>query len=359
MCNYDRLPRVPSTADLNDVRPEDNELWTKDHGATTQKLLACPYNGGAMSVTLVASALLTSCIVTLFSLYFPFWLAPQAAKKTYNLAFYQYNQDALHHFDTTAWTYGTDYGLATVMVYFSYKLYRQIQRQQPSTAPSRFCQHSWGLLLGYAASTTAGAVAHQYYATRQDRNTWHFRLLWTICVGTVTYASAPMGSIASEMARQFQPHMTTSTLLTRYVIPETFWKVFGIVTTAVCAFGWFSYQRPACDIFIAGITQFPSSFYVIAAIFQIGRDPAVAAFVTPTMQWMGMLAFIGNAPLLPLYPLLVQYTDWSLANVNTFLHTWLFVTWSMQAMTVINMEKAMADLQHRPPMAVPQKIKDA
>lgn len=49
---------------------------------------------------------------------------------------------------------------------------------------------------------------------------------------------------------------------------------------------------------------------------------------------MYYIGFIGNAPLLPLYPLLVQYTDWTLASINTLLHSWLLVMWGMQGLSL-------------------------
>jgi hypothetical protein len=311
------------------------------------------------TLVVLGGAMLTSASVTLFSLYFPFWLAPQAAAKTYHLAFYEYRHPELHHFDTTAWTYGTDYGLAAVMIYLCGTLYRQKQKQKQHVSctgtcnTSTLCQHIWGLLLGYAASTIAGALAHQHYLFREQRNSWHFRLLWTVCVGTVTFASTPMGSIATEIAQQFQPH---TAMVRLPQIPQLFWKVHGIVTTIVCAFGWFSYQRPACDIFIAGITQFPSSFYIMLILFQISRDPVIAAFIRPTTLWMGILAFIANAPLLPIYPLLVQYTNWSLAQVNTFLHAWLLLTWSLQAISLFRVQKAIAAWNQKPAKAIPAVV---
>ena len=260
------------------------------------------------------------------------------------MAFYQYNDPTLHHFDITAWTYGTDYGLAVVMLYHSYRLYQQ---RTANTGP--LCQRIWGLIVGYAVSVTCGALAHQFYSHREMRNTWHFRIIWTVCVGSVTFASQPMGCIASELARLLKPH----TYVAIPSVPELLWRTMAIVTTAVCAMGWFSYQRPACDIFIAGITQFPTSFYMMAVLWQMKSDANLTAFCNPRYQWMGILAFIANAPLLPLYPLLVHYTTWSLAQVNTFLHTYLLITWSMQAISLRQVQKAIVAIQQQPPKAVP------
>jgi hypothetical protein len=111
------------------------------------------------------------------------------------------------------------------------------------------------------------------------------------------------------------------------------------LATAVVIGGGFSFQRPACDIFIAGITQFPSTFYLMY-IFTFGLSASM-----PTVQrWariVGVIGFILNAPLLPMYPLLVQYTDWTLGSVNTLLHTWLLVAWSMQGIALRHVGQAL------------------
>lgn len=344
------ITRVLSNADLDRKGVKANSgVATKDTNYGKQvKTLNANKSASNLSqlstFTCLSIGAITSAVVTLFSLYFPFWLAPEAATKTYFLAFYHYNDPEHHHFDNTAWTYGTDYGLAVVMLYWSYQLFKQ---RTPNTMP--LCQRIWGLTVGYAISVTAGALAHHFYHEMEIRNTWHFRILWTICVGSVTFATQPMGCIASEIAQQFQQH--TRALIPQ--VPDLIWRTQAITTTAVCAMGWFSYQRPACDIFIAGITQFPTSFYMMAVLWQIKSDRNMAAYLNPKYQWMCILSFIANAPLLPIYPLLVQYTDWSLAQVNTFLHTWLLITWSMQAISLTHIQKAIAILQQEPPKAVP------
>lgn len=299
------------------------------------------------------AGLLASAATTIFSLYFPFWLAPHAATKTYFLAFYHYGGEE-HHFDNTIWTYGTDYGLVMVMTALSISVLRCTNKyvnghiglttNHSEVHSNRLGRRICGLLMGYAISTLAGAIAHQFYTTLELRNTWHFRLLWTICVGTVTLASTSMGCIGTEIVCQFQHHTVESLPF----VPEIFWYAFGIVTTVICSLGWFSYQRPACDIFIAGITQFPSSAYMMGVFLK--QD---SPYVHAVYKYIGMAAFIANAPLLPLYPLLVQYTDWSLAQVNTFLHTWLLVSWSLQAIALRHVRQAVAQAQARPPKAVP------
>jgi hypothetical protein len=44
-----------------------------------------------------------------------------------------------------------------------------------------------------------------------------------------------------------------------------------------------------------------------------------------------------------MYPLLVQYTDWSLASVNTLLHSWLCVAWSMQGISMQHVIQALVN----------------
>lgn len=345
------ITRVPSNAELNERANANPALKTKEVLNEGKKTSAPGLASPALSIQqCLVGGVVMSALVTLFSLYHPFWLAPIAAAKTYFLAFYTYDEETLHHFDTTIWTYGSDYGLAIVMLFWSWRLYQQ---STPDTLP--LCQRIWGLIVGYAISTTAGALAHQNYPDRESRNTWHFRLLWTVCVGSVTFASQPMGCIAAEVSKQFQPH--TSANLPQ--IPELLWRCFAITTTAVCAMGWFSYHRPACDIFIAGQTQTPTSFFLMFVLWKIKSDPNMAAYIHPRYLWMAIISFVANAPLLPVYPLLVQYTDMSLAQVNSFLHSYLLVSWSIQAISLTQIQKAVATLQQRPPKAVPLAKKES
>ncbi|KAL3784932.1 hypothetical protein HJC23_000017 [Cyclotella cryptica] len=52
---------------------------------------------------------------------------------------------------------------------------------------------------------------------------------------------------------------------------------------------------------------------------------------------MYCVGFIGNAPLLPMYPMLVQYSGMSLAGINTLLHAWLMVMWGMQGISLLHL----------------------
>ncbi|KAG7351939.1 hypothetical protein IV203_007987 [Nitzschia inconspicua] len=295
--------------------------------------------------SIVSSAslgILNATFWIIFSLYFPFILAPEAATKTYHQASFQY-VDGISHFDTTAWTYGTDYALAVIMAL----LVASILRYSRPNVSDRLSQRSASLLILYGVSVTAGGIAHQNFVTLESRNTLAFRFLWTVCVGTVCSASCSMGMIGTEAVQRFQEKSlrngqktldsSPSSLLLRVpVLSETFWIAFGSAVTAFCAAGGLSFQRPACDIFVAGITQSPSTFYCMIFFFAV-QHPRVATWAKVT----GLVGFILNAPLLPMYPLLVQYTDLSLASVNTLLHSWLCVAWSMQGISMQHVIQAL------------------
>jgi hypothetical protein len=153
-----------------------------------------------------------SYLTVLFSLYFPFMLAPWAASQTYHNAFWEYHVD-LNHFDNTAWTYGTDYLLTVCMFVLAQKINyitptsttTNSKRTDEDLAMVGRAQHKWwsrGLLWSYMLSVLAGGLAHQFYTTSDSRNSLSFRILWTCCVGTVTAASGFMGAIGTELVRQ-------------------------------------------------------------------------------------------------------------------------------------------------------------
>jgi hypothetical protein len=281
-----------------------------------------------------------------FSLWFPFALAPLAADATYHWAFYNYDP-VLSHFDNTFWTYGTDYGLAIITAALATWL---LVTGHGSPAAHGLVYRMAALLLLYCASVTAGGYAHQFFLTLEDRNTRAFRVTWTICVGTVCAASTAMGMSGSNMLRHFQRQLEKETshheqqknfgsnaLLHHVpVLPDTFWIAFGAAVTIFCAWGGLSFQRPACDIFVAGITQTPSTFYIMI-VFGLVQHP----HVSNRAKVLGLFGFIGNAPLLPAYPLLVQYSNLSLGTVNALLHCCLCTSWTMQGMSVLQMTKAL------------------
>ena len=128
--------------------------------------------------------------------------------------------------------------------------------------------------------------------------------------------------------------------------PRWFWPAYGAYMAAACGLGRMSYKRPACDIFIAGITQFPTTAYCVVALASGSSrrwptkhstaassscdNPTAASssssssspidLVRLPYRIMYYAGFVGNSPLLPMYPLLVQYSGMSLGAINTLLH---------------------------------------
>lgn len=330
-------------------------------GSQQQQLRTATSRSWSSIAASLSTGILNATLWIVFSQYFPFALAPEAAKKTYHAAAWQYEADK-SHFDTTVWTYGTDYALAVIMGV----LVMSIMRHSRPNVSDRLCRRSASLFILYGVSVTAGAIAHQNFVTLESRNTLAFRFLWTICVGTVCSASCSMGMIGKETVERFQNKLkrdghklsdssTESLLLRVPVLSDAFWAAFGGAVTAYCAAGGLSFQRPACDIFVAGITQSPSTFYCMI-FFSMVRHPRVANWAKVT----GFVGFILNAPLLPMYPLLVQYTDLSLASVNTLLHSWLCVAWCMQGISMRHVICALeADAEEEEVASTPPPAKKA
>jgi hypothetical protein len=345
----------------SDSAVTDNTTASSEHGSdwSDSSPLALKSKKGAFIDSSIESSfsfsgLMQNCLagaigaagMVSFSLWLPFYLAPHAAKETYDWAFYSYDEN-LSHFDNSIWTYGTDYILAVIMGVLGLT----IMRHTLPNVSDKLCLRAAALPLTYCVSVAAGGLAHQFYTTLESRNTMSFRVLWTICVGTVTAASTFMGMSGSEVLRNYQAHPACSPSLRKIpVVPDSFWITFGVLATAVCAWGGISFQRPACDIFLAGITQTPSSFYIMVFFYLVKHDK-----VQSWSKWVGFVGFIFNAPLLPMYPLLVVYTDWSLASVNTLLHCWLCVAWSMQAISLRHMARGLV-LQYKDTVTTSHKV---
>eukprot|EP01082_Thalassiosira_pseudonana_P005843 g5350.t1 g5350 contig2:354052-355188(+) len=309
-----------------------------------------------------------------FSQWLPFNIpyVSSAAIKTYIPAWYRYDTtNSL--FDNSVWTYGTDYLLTVVMTILAVKCLRatdasssgsdaaNVNSNVGNASSFNLRMYSASLLICYAVSTLAGGWAHQHFTTISSLNTMHFRLLWIICVGNVSFASCYMGLIGREVQSKFG----VKGLLP--LGPVWFWPGYGLYMTIACGLGYISFKRPACDIFIAGITQFPSTFYCLVAlgartwpslttkknasggaeggdvggVDEGGKKNAIELVRLP-YRMIYYVGFIGNAPLLPMYPLLVQYTNMSLAEVNTLLHTWLMVMWGMQGISLLHLCRAIS-----------------
>lgn len=290
-----------------------------------------------------------SVFVLEFSLWFPFNIpgVGLAALATYVPAWYHYDT-ALTRFDNTPWTYNTDYLLTAIMSVLAVRCLLETSPEncpQKDKASLKMRLYSASLLMCYAISTLAGGWAHQHFTSVASLNTIGFRVYWCICVGNVSFASCYMGLIGREVQRYFGVKGAIP------MGPWWFWPVYGSYMAVACFLGYISFKRPACDIFIAGITQFPSTFYCIGALglrkwpspktANLSSDSPIDLVRLP-YRMMFHVGFIGNAPLLPMYPLLVQYSGMSSAGINTLLHSWLMVMWGMQGISLLHLCKAMS-----------------
>ena len=300
-------------------------------------------------------------------------------------------------FDNTIWTYGTDYFLALCMMtlihmipYHHNNHHHSNHNHKSSTTTSSFnttAYYTRGLLGSYMISVLAGGMAHQTFTTIALQNTMYFRIVWTICVGAVAMASAFMGAAATSLIQ----YCTTSTTrkppsIPYYLTPTvSFWFIYAFCITTMVILGGFSFQRPACDIFVVGITQFPSTFYMMFVLLYgfdshntnnhnskktkenmsstpvttiLLNDKDIVLTLSNRLKYMACCGFILNAPLLPLYPILVQYTNWSLGGINTLLHTWLLMAWTCQGMSLRQIGLQMMILEQQQQMnsaSVPQQ----
>lgn len=307
-------------------------------------------NGGfATSVIQLLLVAFISVSVMEFASWLPFNIpgVASAALATYVPAWYQYDE-VLTKFDNTAWTYGTDYALTAIMSVLAILC---LLERSPDNSPRKDAAsfklriYSASLLVCYGASTLAGGWAHQHFTTVDSLNTTKFWAMWCVCVGNVAFASCYMGLIGREVQRYFGVPGAIP------LGPWWFWPVFGTYMAAACALGYISFKRPACDIFIAGITQFPSTFYLMATL-GLRRWPKSSTskespidLVRLSYRIMFYVGFIGNAPLLPMYPLLVQYSGMTMAGINTLLHSWLMIMWGMQGISLLHLCKAMSSYE--------------
>lgn len=270
-------------------------------------------------VLTVAIGCALGLVTVIFSLVFPYVLTPTESKAIYQPAFWIYDPET-SHFDNTIWTYGTDYVLMIVMSTL-------VALIGSTPGDDLLKRRAKGLLLCYAVSVAAGGLAHQFFLTLESRNTIAFRILWTLCVGTVTAAGGFMGACGSQLGR----------LTGGFYVPEWAWFGFGTFTTIVCMAGYMSFQRPACDIFIAGITQIVPTLY-ICLLAMLSRHRLL-------FRNLCVMGFSLNAPLLPMYAILIYHFGWSLPRINTLLHAWLCLSWTAQGLSL----RHFAMTQHPPP----------
>lgn len=278
-----------------------------------------------------------------FAQTFPFVLWYKGAVQYYIPAGYQYDEENTR-FDNTIWTYGTDYTIAVVMLIGTTHCWTCIQGYK--TLRLYCC----GLLLSYGVSVLMGGIAHQNYLTLDSLNTPSFKLIWIICVGSVTLAGGFIGAIGTELATLLNGMSSRGNIP---ILPVYFWAFWGIYLTTAAATGEISYKRPACDIFVAGTTQtLPTVYTVLILLSRYWKEnkkhlkklvyssfPLTSNYFLCYKQLKSKLStkyriiftlgFFLNAPLLPMYPILLSY-ELPLSAVNTILHSTLLLAWGLQ-----------------------------
>lgn len=178
-----------------------------------------------------------------------------------------------------------------------------------------------------------------------------------------------MGSCGSEIYKWMNQSQCRENVRFRIgsgYVHDLLWGIYAGFLTYVCIMGDISYQRPACDIFVAGTSQFIPTVYCILAVLsvkwkdakpilegqlqeheqsqeqshdhdQLGNENTNANVIAGVKEirrgyrYMFYIGFLLNVPLLPSYPCLVQYTSLSLGMVNAILHMNLTLAWGMQA----------------------------
>jgi len=227
--------------------------------------------------------------------------------KLYVLAHFNYSEKI--RFDNTIWTYGTDYAIAVWMTIAVLCTWRRCYS-------SALRNRGIGLFTCYAISVLFGGLCHHFFTSFEDISSNKFRLFWTVCVGSVAVAGGFMGSYGSNLARGVRGPAIS--------VPEWFWYSFSVSMLVTTCFGGFSCEQPACDIFLAGVTQFIPSVYISLVLFTRSE-----AYITRNMLIATTIAFWLNSLLLPFYSLALKW-GLELSTINTILHTCLTVAWGCQ-----------------------------
>lgn len=268
--------------------------------------------------------------------YLPLYLAPEL----YVSCFYVYPADV--RFDITWLTWATDYGLAVWMVFWIWRVNRWRVREIGSDGARRrhnqLVTQVCLLLTCYLISVLCGAYGHSTYTAGAEMlNTTSFRVLWTFCVGSVALAGGFIGSVSSLLQESLETTQSTAIVLPRSVkLPRGLWWLFGTIVLGVTAAGGLSMCRPACDIFLAGVTHtIPFTFLALCGLGNYLADSGGGdnkySKRQPGLRYRLLLVYgsLGNAPLLWLYPILAR-TDLTLGTINGLLHVNLALAWGAQ-----------------------------
>jgi len=158
----------------------------------------------------IASTLLTAFLLPSLLHQLPF-LADTAS--LYVPCWYVYDASNTH-FDNTAYTYATDYAIAVFMGYGAVTTSR--------CSRSKLRDRTVGLLTCMCVSVTMGGFCHQFFVGGYEAlNEVTFRLLWSVCVGTVTMAGAYIGSIGSQVRRNEPRRHELPAIMPAIMLPHT------------------------------------------------------------------------------------------------------------------------------------------
>ena len=252
--------------------------------------------------------------------YLPPMTAFLTGPQLYTYVNYVYDDKTV--FDDTILTYGTDYILVASNSYLCWRILR--------VPIKRFHVLQWAsaaLVASFAVASLAGAICHHFlYASL---NTWYFRLLWRICVGSVGAAGGFLGLCGNELAR-IPLDSTTAPRFPLPRIPTFFWILWSVFFFGVIYVGLYSMRNPACDIFLTGVTQAPPTFYICVVLLARRSWSSIVAEKYVRLLAIGLLA---NCILLPGYDLL-NYLNLPDGVRNLFLHTVLFCAWTAQGLSL-------------------------
>ena len=163
-------------------------------------------------------------------------------------------------FDTTVYTWGTDYMISASLAFFVWRL-----------KGSPLQQYSISIVSANALSTLIGGAAHQLAGIAESRvffmNSSLFRCLWFMCISCVVLGGMAQGIMGSQLARSIS-------VSSAFRISERIWIAIYFVAVAWVYFGGISHTRPAFDIFIAGAIQAPGCVYLFWNTFLCNSNKA-------------------------------------------------------------------------------------
>jgi len=269
----------------------------------------------------------------LFARYFPVMtavLTRSIGKNIYVRANFEYDAE-LTKFDDSFLTWGTDFALAGVMGYLGNK----IIKTKVNSHNRNFGRLGATLMITYSMSTFVGAFCHLFFSDLKYMNTWLFRQLWRVCVGTVAISGGAMGSVASELAK-LSRHQPVGQFFAPPVVPHFVWFSWSTFFFGVVFWGLFSMKQPASDIFLTGVTQVIPTVYLVLVLYS--RKNWKDFNVANGTRQIFLFGALANVPLLPGYDLF-NFLNLPLGIINLILHTNLGLAWSSQGYSIYKVNK--------------------